>query len=216
MGPLARSRDPRGFQAERAAFWKAGRHFLAKVMARPRVSRRAVRCSRAAVPSCGLAVLCLPESRRGSRTRQPHVPASALRRSLTLDQEEVLEGPCRASSLVCGMVHTERRGLKRAGAGFRVRQGVNPALPLPSWEPFLRRLCSSEPQLPHLQNGAVVLTRQGLWRIGPDPGSKVPACTKANRGCEVRLGGPGQDLYLKTVPEIEKQKTFKKYKTQGN
>lgn len=136
----------------------------------------------------------------------PTVPASAPRRSLTLDKEEVLEGPCRASSLVCGTVHTERQGIKRAGAGLRVRQGVNPAPPLPSWEPFLRRLCSSEPQLPHLQNGAVVLTRQGLWRIGPDPGSKVLACAKANRGCEVRLGGPGHDLYLKTVPEIEKQK----------
>lgn len=82
------------------------------------------------------------------------VPASAPRRSLTLDKEEVLEGPCRASSsLVCGTVHTERQRIKRAGAGLRVRQGVNPAPPLPSWEPSLRRLCSSEPQLPHLQNG---------------------------------------------------------------
>lgn len=72
MGQPARSQDPHGFQAEGAAFWKAWRHILVKIMARPRISRRAVCYSRAAVPSCGLAVLCLQESRCGRRTRQPH------------------------------------------------------------------------------------------------------------------------------------------------
>lgn len=157
MGQLARSQDPCGFQAEEAAFWKAWRHILAKIMAKPRISRRAACCSRAAVPSRGRLCCAFKRADAEGGPGSPTVPASAPRRSLTLD-EEVLEGPCRASSLVCGTVHTERQGIKRAGAGLRVRQGVNPAPPLPSWEPFLRRLCSSEPQLPHLQNGAVVLT----------------------------------------------------------
>lgn len=103
------------------------------------------------------------------------------------------------------MVHTERQGVKRAGAGLRVGLTAGEAsAAVPS--PFFRRLCCSEPQLPHLQNGAVVLTRPGLWRLAADP---APMCTKASRGGEVRLGGPGCDFcYLKTVPEVEKKKAF--------
>ena len=106
------------------------------------------------------------------------------------------------------MVHTERQGVKRAGAGLRVGPTAGEAsAAVPS--PFFRRLCCSEPQLPHLQNGAVVLTWPGLWRLAADPGSKALVCTKANRGGEVRLGGPDCDFfYLKTVPEVEKKKAF--------
>lgn len=110
---------------------------------------------------------------------------------------EILQGPYLQSAAPAGgqrVVHTERQGVKRAGAALRVGPtGAEARFATPS--PF-RRLCCSEPQLPHLQNGAAVLTQQGLWGLAPDPRSKVLVCAKANRGGEVRLRGPGCDFLL--------------------
>ena len=91
------------------------------------------------------------------------------------------------------MVHAERQGVKTADAALQVGPtGAEARSAVPS--SFFRQLCCSEPQLPHLQNGAAGLTRQGLWGLAPDPRSKVLVCTKANRGGEVRLRGPGCDF----------------------
>lgn len=214
MGQLVRSQDPdaqrRGASGQREQHpGSRGGASSLQYWRDPAISRRAV-CS------CDLAALSSQGSRRQRRTRQPHGP-SLRPYPITDPRHRGGAGGKSCKGLASSLQHQQEarewstlKGRESRGqvlvSGLG-RPRVKPALPFP--RPSSGRLCCSEPLLPYLQNGAAVLTRQGLWRLAADPGSKAPVCAKANRGAEVRRGGPGCDFfYLKTVPEVEKKKTF--------